>query len=61
MNLIPTPRWIVDEWFSNPSIHRILQNVIQMFTWHPNPPLAKGPRHSPQDGSQMGKVKFIFL
>jgi hypothetical protein len=23
MNIIPTPIWIVDEWFSNPKIHGI--------------------------------------
>jgi hypothetical protein len=33
MNLIPAPRWIMDEWFSKPKIHGILQNVIQMLTW----------------------------
>jgi hypothetical protein len=45
MNFIPTPRWIVDEWFSNPKIHGILQNVIQVFTLHPWPSFAKGPKH----------------
>jgi hypothetical protein len=45
MNLIPVLGWIVDEWFSNPNVHGILQNVIQVLTWHPQPLLAKGPRH----------------
>jgi len=40
MNLIPVPRWIMDEWFSNPKIHSILQNVIQVLTRHPQPPFA---------------------
>jgi hypothetical protein len=40
MNLIPTPRWIVDEWFSNSRIHGILKNVIQMLIRHPWPSLA---------------------
>jgi hypothetical protein len=34
MNYIPTLGWIVDEWFSNPIIHDILQNVIQVLTRH---------------------------
>jgi hypothetical protein len=28
MNLISTPRWIMDEWFFNLRIHGILQNII---------------------------------
>jgi hypothetical protein len=35
-------RMILDEWFSNPRIHGILQNIIQMFTRHPWPSLAQG-------------------
>jgi hypothetical protein len=42
MNLIPIPGWIVDEWFSNPNVHGILQNVIQELTWHLGPLLAEG-------------------
>jgi hypothetical protein len=45
MNLVPTPRWIMDEWFSNPKIHGILHDVIQVFTWHPWPVLVEGRRH----------------
>jgi len=45
MNLIPTPRWIMDEWFFDPNVHGILQNVIQMPTWHPQPSLSERPRH----------------
>ncbi len=41
MNLIPTLRWIVDEWLSNFKIHGILQNVIQVPTWHPRPLLVE--------------------
>jgi hypothetical protein len=35
MNLIPTPRWIMDEWLFNPRIHGILKNVIQVLIGHP--------------------------
>jgi hypothetical protein len=46
MNLVPFLGWIVDEWwFSNPIIHGILQNVIQMFIGHPWPPFAQGQNH----------------
>jgi len=44
MNLILAPGWIVDEWFYNPRIHGILQNVIKVLTWHPQPLLAEGPK-----------------
>jgi hypothetical protein len=53
MNLIPIPKWIVDEWFSNPSVHGILQNVIQMFTWRSRPPLAKGFKHHGNKSTQL--------
>jgi len=42
MNFILAPRWIMDEWFSNPRIHGILQNGIQVLAWHPQPLFAKG-------------------
>jgi hypothetical protein len=45
MNLILAPRWIADEWFSNPKIHSILQKEIQVFTWHPRPPFVEGQNH----------------
>jgi hypothetical protein len=45
MNLILALGWIVDEWFSNPKIHGILQNVIQVLTWHPWPSFIKGQSH----------------
>jgi hypothetical protein len=45
MKLIPTPRWIMDEWFFNPKTHGILQNVIQVFTWHSWPLLVEGQNH----------------
>jgi hypothetical protein len=45
MNLIPAPRCIMDEWFYNPIIHGILQNVIQVLTWHPRPLLVEGHNH----------------
>jgi hypothetical protein len=45
MKLIPSLRWIVDEWFYNPNIHGTLQNVIQVITWHPWPLFTKGPKH----------------
>jgi hypothetical protein len=35
----------MDDWFSNPLIHGILQNVIQVLTWHPQPPLVEGQKH----------------
>ncbi len=38
--------WIVNEWLSNPRIHGILQNLIQVLTWHPQLPLAKGQNHN---------------
>jgi hypothetical protein len=44
MNFIPAPGWIVDEWFYDPKVHGILQNVIQVLTWHPRPSLVKGPK-----------------
>jgi hypothetical protein len=45
MSLIRVLGWIVDGWFLNPKIHGILQNVIQVLTWHPQPPLAEGRNH----------------
>jgi len=39
------PNSKMDKWFSDPNVHGILQNVIQMFTWHPQPLLAKRPKH----------------
>jgi hypothetical protein len=45
MNLIPALKWIVDERFFDPNIRGILQNVIQVLTWHPWPLLVKGPIH----------------
>jgi hypothetical protein len=53
MNLIPTPRWIVDEWFYDPNIHGILQNVIQVLTWHPQPLLVKGPNIMEKKSTQL--------
>jgi len=45
MNFIPTPRWIVNEWFFNPIIHGILHNVMQVLPRHPWPLLAQGQSH----------------
>jgi hypothetical protein len=45
MNLILAPRWIVDEWFFDPKIHGLLQNVIQVLIGHPWPPLASRQSH----------------
>jgi hypothetical protein len=45
MNIIITLKWIVDEWLSNPKIHGILQNVIQVLIGHPWPLLAQGRSH----------------
>jgi hypothetical protein len=41
MTLISTPKWIVDEWLFN-IIHGILQNAIQVLTWHPWPLIVEG-------------------
>ncbi len=35
----------MDEWFYDPNVHGILQNVIQVLAWHPWPSLAEGPKH----------------
>jgi hypothetical protein len=45
MNFILAPGWIMDEWFSNLKVHGILQNVIKMLTWHPQPLFVEGPKH----------------
>jgi hypothetical protein len=47
MNLIPSLRWRVDEWFPNPKIHGILQNVIQVAYMAPTTPmpLVEGQNH----------------
>jgi hypothetical protein len=45
MNLIPIPRWIVDELFLNPRIHGILQNIIRVLTLHPQPSPTEGCKH----------------
>jgi hypothetical protein len=57
MNFISTPRWIVDEWFSNPKIHGILQNVIQVLTFHPRHPLVKGHKHVMEEKSMQLQAK----
>jgi hypothetical protein len=44
MNHILVLGWIVDEWFYDPKVHGILQNVIQVLTWHPRPSLVKEPK-----------------
>jgi hypothetical protein len=45
MNFIPTPRWIVHERFSNPKIHGILHDVVQVLKWHPWHVLVEECRH----------------
>ncbi len=65
MNLIPTPRWIVDEWFFNPKIHDILQNVIQVLIGHPRPLLAQGQSHHGRKihtiASQVITIRYFIL
>jgi hypothetical protein len=57
MNLISIPGWIVDEWFSNPKIHGILQNVIQVLTFHPRHPLIEGHKHVMEEKSMQLQAK----
>jgi hypothetical protein len=45
MNLILILGWIVDEWYFNTIIHSILQNVIQVLTWHPWSSFADAHNH----------------
>jgi hypothetical protein len=35
----------MNEWFLNPRIHGILQNIIQVFIGHPQPLFAQGRSH----------------
>jgi hypothetical protein len=41
--------WMV----SNPKVHGILQNVIQMLTWHPQPLLLKDPNIMEEKSTQL--------
>jgi hypothetical protein len=46
MNLIPTPRWIMDESFFNHTKHDILKNVIHVFTSHPQSSFINRHKHN---------------
>jgi hypothetical protein len=35
LNFVPTPSWIMNELFSLPTTHYVLQNMIYVFTLHP--------------------------
>jgi hypothetical protein len=43
--IIYEPHSKMDEWFSNPKKHGILQNVIHVLTIHPWPSPIKGHKH----------------